>query len=242
MSEKTRPTTTTTTTDDDNDVGDNGGYTTTTGKRSPGSDGGQGPYRREEARTADERRGGGRRGGGAGGNSMLKKRMRGKKEGEKEALSIYPFQPAGHGGSTHAHGAPRNQEILQCWAKAAVVLKDFSPSIFAQMPNLWAAWACGNPNRMRTTTRLLSCSRLCWACWACWAFEQQTIVLRKKKSLPPSLHSSVWIPRRSLPPSLSFHLISTSPCLPVCLSFPRSLWSLSPVVVVIFLGTCTRNK
>lgn len=31
------------------------------------------------------------------------------------------------------------------------------------MPNLWAGWACGNPDRMRTTARdlrLLSCFRL----------------------------------------------------------------------------------
>lgn len=111
-------------------------------------------------------------------------------------------------GEARTHGAPRNQEILQCWAKAAVVLKDFSPSIFAQMPNLWAAWACGNPDRMRTTTRLLSCSRLCWA------FEQQTIVLQKKK-IPPSL----WIPS---PPSLYFHLISHSHCLTLTLTVSLS--------------------
>lgn len=65
--------------------------------------------KKQERRTSGGR---GRGGGGRGGKeqeeiSMLKKRMRGKKEGEKEALSIYPFQPAGHGGSTHAHTARR---------------------------------------------------------------------------------------------------------------------------------------
>lgn len=96
--------------------------------------------------TVAEKQSGGRGEGGV--NNSRAKRMGGK--GREKALS--PFQPAGHGKHTRRAEKPRDPAMLGQGGRG---VEDFSPSIFAQMPNLWAAWACGNPDRIRTT-RLLS--------------------------------------------------------------------------------------
>lgn len=103
--------------------------TAITEKRSPGSDGGQGPYRRGEAE---------RRTSEGGDNNSNAKRMGGKGR-EKPS----PFQPAGHGKHTRRAEKPRDPAMLGQGGRG---VEDFSPPRYAK---LWAAWACGNPHRIR---------------------------------------------------------------------------------------------